>query len=276
MARKEILMEELVEILHQWQKGRSKSQIKRSVGMDRKTIRKYIELAEDYGFSRDMEPKPYQYYLELAGKVQKGLKTPVKSSPSYKTTALYQSTIEKLMLKPYMKPKQVYRVLRNQYDYPLSYCSFNRYMNIKYPKQPKSCLRIEVEPSEEAQVDFGSAGMMFDPETKKMRRAHCFVMTLSYSRLHYVEFVFDQGQVTWAKCHINAFEFFGGIPKRIVLDNLKSGILRPNTYDPVFNRVYAECAKHYGFIIDPNKMSSIRFIPHPSIRFIPHFFWVNN
>jgi hypothetical protein len=56
------------------------------------------------------------------------------------------------------------------------------------------------------------------------------------------------------QCHINAFEFFGGVPERVILDNLKSGVLRPNTYDPVFNRAYAECAKHYGFIIDPAKI----------------------
>jgi hypothetical protein len=57
------------------------------------------------------------------------------------------------------------------------------------------------------------------------------------------------------KCHMNAFEFFQGVPKRIILDNLKSGILRPNTYDPVFNRAYGECAKHFGFIIDPAKIA---------------------
>lgn len=104
-------------------------------------------------------------------------------------------------------------------------------------------------------MDFGSAGMMIDPETGKSRRAHAFVMTLSCSRLPYVEFVFDQGQATWVKCHMNAFEFFEGVPVRIILDNLKSGILRPNTYDPVFNRAYGECAKHFGFIIDPAKIA---------------------
>jgi hypothetical protein len=54
---------------------------------------------------------------------------------------------------------------------------------------------------------------------------------------------------------MNAFEFFQGVPMRIILDNLKSGILRPNTYDPVFNRAYGECAKHFGFIIDPAKIA---------------------
>lgn len=254
MARKEICVEELVEVIYQWHKGSGISQIKRSLGLDRKTIRKYIELAETHGFIRDMQAQPYEYYLELASSIQRGLKTPLDSSASYKKTAVHQCAIEKLLSKPYMTPKQVYRILKMDYDYDLSYSTFNRYININYPRHPRNCIRIETRAGEEAQVDFGSAGMMYDPEGKRLRRAHTFVMTLSYSRLHYVEFVLDQGQVTWVKCHLNAFEFFGGVAKRIILDNLKSGILRPNTYDPVFNRAYAECAKHYGFIIDPAKI----------------------
>ena len=255
MARKEIVVEELVEVLYQWHQGRNIRQIKRSLGFDRKTIRKYLELAERHGLSREMPLQQYDYYLQLASILQRDLKTPVDSSLSFKKTALYQTVIEKLLAKKYMKPKQVYRILDREHEYPLSYSSFKRYMNVKYPKQPRNCLRIEVKAAEEAQVDFGSAGMMIDPETGSLRRTHAFVLSLSYSRLPYVEFVFDQGQVTWVKCHIHAFEFFGGVPERIVLDNLKSGILRPNTYDPVFNRAYAECAKHYGFIIDPAKIA---------------------
>ena len=254
MARKEIKMEELVEVLYQWHKGSTIRQIKRSLGWDRKTIRKYIELGQSHGFSRDIQIDDPIYYLELAGKILGELKTPVACSEAYKKTACYQGMIEKLLAKKYMTPKQVFRILKRDYDYLLSYSSFNRYINIKYPKHPRSCLRIEVKAAEEAQVDFGSAGMMFDQELGKMRRAHAFVLSLSYSRLPYVEFVFEQGQVTWVKCHMNAFAFFGGVPKRIVLDNLRSGILKPNTYDPVFNRAYGECAKHYGFIIDPAKI----------------------
>jgi transposase len=255
MARKEIIVEELVEVLYQWHQGRNIRQIKRSLGFDRKTIRKYLELAERHGLSRELPLQQYDYYLQLASALQRGLKTPVDSSLSFKKSALYQPVIEKLLARKYMKPKQAYRILEREHEYPLSYSSFKRYMNIKYPKQPRNCLRIEVKAAEEGQVDFGSAGMMYDPETARMRRAHAFILTLSYSRLPYVEFVFDQGQVTWVKCHMHAFEFFGGVPARIILDNLKSGILRPNTYDPIFNRAYAECAKHYGFIIDPAKIA---------------------
>lgn len=254
MARKELKVEELVEVLYQWHRGRNISQIKQSLGLDRKTIRKYIELAEGHGFIRDDEARDYRYYLELASRIQSGLKTPVESTPAYKATSLCQSVIERLLAKKYMTPKQVFRILRKDHEYAPSYSSFKRYMHIQYPKAPRNCLRIEVGAAEEAQVDFGSAGLMYDSETGRMRRAHAFVMTLSYSRLPYVEFVFDQGQATWVQCHIHAYEFFGGVPERIILDNLKSGILRPNTYDPVFNRAYAECAKHYGFLIDPAKI----------------------
>lgn len=255
MARKDIRMEELIEVLYQWHKGRNITQIKRSLGLDRKTIRKYIELAEPHGFIRDDEVRDDLYYMQLASRIQNGLKTPLDCSAAFKKTALYQTIIDKLLSKKYMTPKQVYRILKSEHEYALSYSSFNRYINIKYPKEPRNCLRIEVRAGEEAQVDFGSAGLMKDPATGKLRRAHAFVMTLSYCRLPYVEFVFDQGQVTWVKCHINAFEFFQGVPMRIILDNLKSGILRPNTYDPVFNRAYGECAKHFGFIIDPAKIA---------------------
>lgn len=63
MARKEIWVEELVEVLYQWHRGRNIKQIKRSLGFDRKTIRKYLELAEMQGFSRDMPLQPYEYYI---------------------------------------------------------------------------------------------------------------------------------------------------------------------------------------------------------------------
>jgi len=104
MARKEVRMEELVEVLYQWHKGRNISQIKHSLGLDRNTIRKYIELAEPYGFLRDDEVRDDRYYMQLAGRIQTGLKIPLGCSESFKKTALYQTIIEKLLSKKYMTP----------------------------------------------------------------------------------------------------------------------------------------------------------------------------
>jgi hypothetical protein len=76
-------------------------------------------------------------------------------------------------------------------------------------------------------------------------------MTLSWSRHQYVRFVFDQEVATWLRCHRDAFEWFGGVPRRIVLDNLKAAILKAAIHDPVVQRAYRECAEHYGFLIAP-------------------------
>ena len=87
----------------------------------------------------------------------------------------------------------------------------------------------------------------------KSRKTYAFVMTLSHSRYRYVEFVFTQDQITWAQIHINAFQFFGGVPARIILDNLKAGVIKPDIYDPTLNETYSELSRFYGFAIDPAK-----------------------
>jgi hypothetical protein len=76
-------------------------------------------------------------------------------------------------------------------------------------------------------------------------------MTLCHSRHQYVEFVFDQGVATWLGCHRRAFEWFAGVPARVIIDNPKCAITRACARDPIVQRAYAECAEGYGFKIDP-------------------------
>jgi transposase len=124
---------------------------------------------------------------------------------------------------------------------------------LRPPKTPKVVLRLETPPGEVAQVDFGEVTPLVDPQTGTLRRTYCFIMLLAWSRHMYVEFVFDQKLPTWLLCHQHAFEFFGAVPRRIVLDNLKAAIVKAYTvdHDPEVVRAYAECAEHYGFLIDP-------------------------
>jgi transposase len=78
-------------------------------------------------------------------------------------------------------------------------------------------------------------------------------MVLAWSRHQFVEFVFDQTLTTWLLRHQHAFEFFGGVPKRVVIDNLKAALIRAYTQDheAEVTRACAACAEHYGFLIDP-------------------------
>jgi transposase len=147
------------------------------------------------------------------------------------TRAIHQRLQEKGFEGGYMA---VYRFVRHLKGQPL-----------------RATVRVERPPGEEAQVDFGYAGWLIDPVTGKQRRAWAFVMTLSWSRHQYVEFVWDQKAETWLLCHRHAFEYFGGVPERVVIDNLKAAIVKAIRDDPAVQASYQECTLHDGFRIAP-------------------------
>lgn len=104
-------------------------------------------------------------------------------------------------------------------------------------------MRLTFSPGEAAQVDFGAGPQMVDPATGEIRRTWAFVMTLCFSRHQYVEFVWDQSVRTWLGCHRRAFEWFGAVPARLIIDNAKCAITRACMHDPQVQRAYAECAE---------------------------------
>lgn len=113
---------------------------------------------------------------------------------------------------------------------------------------------VDTEPGEVAQVDFGSVGKLWDPETGRMRQAYVFVLVLGYSRHMVTRIVFDQKVDTWLRLHVEAFEELGSVPRVLVPDNLKAAVIRAAfgvDDQPVLNRSYRELARHYGFKIDP-------------------------
>jgi transposase len=113
---------------------------------------------------------------------------------------------------------------------------------------------VDTDPGEVAQVDFGSVGKLWDPETGTMRHAYVFVMVLGFSRHMVARIVFDQKVDTWLRLHVEAFEELAAVPRVLVPDNLKSAVIRAAfgvSTQPVLNRSYREFARHYGFKIDP-------------------------
>ena len=108
-----------------------------------------------------------------------------------------------------------------------------------------------VEPGSEAQIDYGRLGVWTDPATGRRHTVQAFVMVLACSRYMFVRPVLRMDQEAWTRCHIEAFAFFNGVPARLVPDNLKTGVDKPDLYDPQINRSYAELAAHYGTLVDP-------------------------
>jgi transposase len=122
------------------------------------------------------------------------------------------------------------------------------------PRATDVAIPVETAPGEVAQVDFGYAGKRYDPERGVLRKSWLFVMTLGFSRRTYCELVFDQKVETWIRLHVLAFEYFGGVPRVIVPDNLKAAVVRAAfgiDDEALIQRSYRELARHYGFQIDP-------------------------
>ena len=116
------------------------------------------------------------------------------------------------------------------------------------PPKINAYLKLAFAPGECAQVDWGSYGTVRVGSTT--RRLSFFVMVLCYSRMMYLEFTVSQTMEHFLGCHQNAFHFFGAVPQKIMVDNLKSAVLKRTVgCAPVFNPGYLDFANHYGFSI---------------------------
>jgi transposase len=164
--------------------------------------------------------------------------------PSHSSAAVYDDIIRQ-KLSHGLTAQRIYQDLVTDHDFTQSYDCVKRYIRHLKQQQPKVFARLHTRPGEEAQVDFGLAA----PTLKNGRymRPWFFKIVLSHSRHSYEEAVWQQDVETFLRCHERAFAAFGGVPRVIRLDNLKSGVLSTQLYEPVLNPVYLAFAKHTGF-----------------------------
>jgi len=224
--------------------GISGRKIEEELGINRRTVKKYKAWAEERGLMSGALP-PLDELQAMLGESMPEPAVPQNIS----SVEPYREVVKKLV-EAGVEMKAIHQRLKER-GFTGSYMAVYRFVRQMKGRRVKGTVRVELEPGEEGQVDFGYAGLMMDPETGAMRRSWAFVMTLSYSRHQYVEFVFNQKVETWLNCHRHAFEYFGGVPERVVIDNLKAAITKATRDDPAVQIGYQECALHYGFLISP-------------------------
>ncbi len=129
----------------------------------------------------------------------------------------------------------------------------------QYARTQKATIRLDHKPGMTAQVDWaGSRIAYYDEEVGELSEAHLFVAVLPCSQLIYANVYRDEKMPNWIAAHNNAFRYFGGVPKTIVPDNLKTGIDKAIFFEPVINRTYQELAEHYGTVILPARVRKPR------------------
>jgi transposase len=218
--------------------------VARATGVDRKTVARYRSWAAEQGLLSGSLP-PLRELQRLLDETMSGPPPPQNES----SVEPYRDMVRKLR-RENTEVAAICQRLKER-GYTGSYSAVYRFVRQLEPLGPEVTVRVETKPGEEGQVDFGYAGLMVDPETGQLRKTWVFVMTLSWSRHQYVEFVFDQTVATWLRLHRNAFAFFAGVPQRVVMDNLKAAIVRACWHEPEAQHAYRECAEHYGFLIAP-------------------------
>jgi transposase len=253
MTRRTFAVIDIVEVLVHWHAGRKKSEVARSLGVDRGTVHKYVAHAESEGYS----PGDRIVTVEQWGALVRGwfpeLVDAKVRSRTHDAIEVHRELIAEMLTTN--TAATVHQRLRDEHGLGVGISSFRRYLWREFPEENlrnvASPPRPDVPAGEEAQIDYGYLGKWFDPVSQRMRRVWAFVIVLAFSRHMFVRPVLVMDQRTWTACHVAAFQFFGAVPARLVSDNLKSGVIKADIYDPLLNRSYAELAEHYGCLIDP-------------------------
>lgn len=252
MARRQIEVIDVVEVLQHWQAGRPKSVLATSLGIDPKTVRKYVAPAEAAGLA-DGPPLSRAEWAELVRGWFPELVDARARSLTYPVIDAHRERIAEMLTTNTVTT--VHQRLRDEHGLTVGISSFRAYAASEFPDEADrdkvTVLRPEVPPGEEAQIDYGFLGTWVDPVSERVRRVWAFVMVLACSRHMFVLPVLSLDARSWVAAHVAAFAYFGGVPRRLVPDNLATGVDRPDIYDPKVNRSYGELAAHYACLVDP-------------------------
>jgi transposase len=181
--------------------------------------------------------------------------------------------VERLAKYPELTATRLLSELRER-GYEHGVAVLRRYvLQLRGPRARKAYLRVEVDPGEQAQVDWGSFGQMRIGATQ--RPLSVFVMVLSWSRALFLDFSLDQRMETFCRMHKGAFEFFGGVPRKVLYDNLKSVVLHHIGSTVQFNPTFLGFAGHYLFepTAAPVRYPEAKGRAEAIIKYIRHAFF---
>jgi transposase len=240
-----------------WNHGWSFRRIAGELQIRRETVSKYIHREVDpkaakvpAGSETVPEPKPAKVPAgspgaEVVPEVPAGLWTRGRSQ-----CEPWRQFIE-AGLRAGLSAQRLYQDLVGEHQYTGSYDAVKRFVRRLQAAAAMPFCRIEVEPGLEAQVDFGQGAWVLEGD--KRRRPNLYRIVLSHSRKGYSEAVWRQRTEDFIRCLENSFRYYGGVPKTLVIDNLRAAVKRADWFDPELNAKVAEFCQHYGTVILPTR-----------------------
>jgi transposase len=182
--------------------------------------------------------------FKRVGRIEQKIQVPITSD----FTNIIEQTLQKY---PRIKGTNIFKSLKDR-GYQGSYTTLLRELKKIRPRYKRAYVIVETISGEEAQVDWAHAGTILIGRAE--RKLYCFVMTLSWSRASWVQFTLDMTTETLLRCHESAFSYFGGVPRRILYDNMKTVVIDRSGDFVRFNRPFLEFTSWYCFeprVCDP-------------------------
>jgi transposase len=267
MAYHEVAMWEILSVLERLTRRESKAAITRATGHSRSTVRRYERIARDLGWTPEGEAPTEALAAELGRRLH-----PASDRDAGEIEAQLQGHVEQIRawLTPAPTEKRGLRLtkvhqLLARTGVTVPYSSLHRFAvkHCGFGARARITVRMaDVAPGELAEIDFGRLGLVHDPATNRRRLAWALLVVLPASRHQYVYVTFSQTVAAVIHGLEDAWVFFGGVTRRVVLDNLRAAITKADRYDPIFQRTMEEYARHRGFVLDPAPVRTPTGKPH--------------
>jgi transposase len=226
-------------------KGWSARKIAREVGVHRETVGRYLHPAQEDSKPAIVPPGSGEGSDSKPAIVPAGSKAGRTSQCAPLRAVIEQGLVAGL------SAQRIYQDLVAGHAFTGAYDAVKRFVRRLAHKTEPPFRRMECEPGQELQVDFGQAAWVL--ENGRRRKTHLFRCLLSHSRKGYSEAVWRQTSESFIRCLENAFRHYGGVPATVVIDNLKAGVIQADWFDPQINPKLEEFARHYGTVILPTK-----------------------
>ena len=262
MSRRKLAMHVYKSIIYRLRAGESARQIAKSGLAGRRKINEIKQIAKEKSWLNQEVELPDE--ASIAAVIDHESERIKEPTPRSHSLAKPHEEFIKAALAEGISASVIYQRLVELQGFTGSYYSVNRFaQKLKLSNVPAMTVPLNFNIAEAAQVDFGFGPKLYDERVGREVKTWFFVMTLCWSRHQYVELITHQDIETWLLCHQNAFIFFGGVVKKVIIDNAKCAITKACYYDPQVQRSYDDFAKDYGFIIsacppyDPQKKGRV-------------------
>jgi transposase len=255
MSYRELTMIEVKEVLRRWVAGQSQREIADGACVDRKTVGRYVKMAEALGVRRQhmLDDAIVQ---EIAQAVQ--ARPLAVASAEWEEVARHRERINAwLECKRPLRLTKIHTLLARD-GLTASYATLRRFAmaELAWQQRQPTVRLADPPPAQEAQVDFGKMGLMLDGETGRQRVLWVLIVTLSFSRYSFVWPSFLQTTAAVCEALDHAWRFFGGIAHTIVPDNMKAIVRAPDPQAPLLVDAFLDYAQARGFFVDPARIRS--------------------